>query len=171
MPFAPDFQVRRPGRLAPAFGLLLALLAASVPARAAAPSTFGSVIGSAVLCLDHLDNAYFYSYLSASFGPPYKRQGGAYWFATDEATLWGEAVKEVIVSDDTHALTFIGAVVDATPEKLEQAIVTAAGLHYTRKDRSNFPVRESNPGSKIVYYGDQSKVFCAKYKPLPRDIP
>lgn len=135
-------------------------------AAQAVPSTFGTVVGNAVLCLDHIDNAYFHAYLSKSFGPAYKREGGAYWFKAD-ATLWGAAITDVIVSDDSSALTFVGVVADATPEKTEAAIAAAAGLRYNKLDAGIYPVRESSPGSKIVYFRTKSKVFCAKYKPLP----
>ncbi|MDC8757430.1 hypothetical protein [Janthinobacterium fluminis] len=145
----------------------VALLAgAGAAAQAAAPSTFGTIVGNAVLCLDQIDNAYFHAYLSTSFGPAYKREGGAYWFKAD-ASLWGAAITDVIVSDDTSALTFVGVVADTTPEKIDEAIVAAAGLHYKKIDASKYPVRESSPGSKIVYFRTKSKVFCAKYKPLP----
>ena len=143
----------------------VALLVCGAAAQAA-PSTFGTVVGNAVLCLDEIDNKYFYSYLSSSFGPAYKREGGAYWFKAD-ATLWGASITDVIVSDDTSALTFLGVVADATPEVVDAAIVAAAGLHYTKLDAGAYPVRESSPGSKIVYFRTKSKVFCAKYKPLP----
>ncbi|MEC5162968.1 MULTISPECIES: hypothetical protein [unclassified Janthinobacterium] len=135
-------------------------------AAQAAPSTFGSVVGNAVLCLDEIDNKYFYSYLSSAFGPAYKREGGAYWFKAD-ATLWGASITDVIVSDDTSALTFLGVVADATPETVDAAIVAAAGPRYAKRDAGAYPVRESSPGSKIVYFRTKSKVFCAKYKPLP----
>src|SRR5438094_8202999 len=65
------------------------------------PSTFGPVIGAALLCHDQIDNVYFYNYLQTAFGPPYKHAGGAFWFRTDEAQLWGAPVSEVMVSDDT----------------------------------------------------------------------
>lgn len=154
------------GRRHPILLAAAALLLACCGALRAAPSTFGSVIGNALLCLDHLDNTYFYSYLSASFGPAYKREGGAYWFKT-EATLWGAPITDVIVSDDSSALVFLGAVADTTPEKLDQAIAAAAGLHHAKADDSAFPVRQANPGSKIIYFDTKSKVYCAKYKPLP----
>jgi hypothetical protein len=137
-----------------------------MPVAAAAPSTFGPVIGNALLCLSHLDNAYFYSYLSSAFGPSYKHEGGAWWFKAD-ATLWGVQVSDVIVSDDTSELVFIGAVALVAPDKLEAAIGAAVGLHHRVLDGSAFPVRESNPGSQIVYFKKNSKIFCAKYKPLP----
>jgi hypothetical protein len=145
-----------------------ALLACSSLARAA-PSTFGDVIGNAVLCLDHIDNKYFYDYLSASFGQAYKHEGGGYWFKTD-GNLWGAPIIDVIVSDDTSPLTFLVAVANQSAEDLEKAIGSAVGLHYTKLDTSLYPVRQSSPGSKIIYYDNRSKVFCAKYKPLPKAL-
>ncbi len=132
----------------------------------AAPATFGPVIGSAVLCRSHLDNAYFYDYLSTAFGPSYKHEGGAYWFKAD-GILWGAAVTEIMVSDDSSDIVFLGAVTDSAPDKLEEAIRAAVGVKHDATDKSAFPVRESRPGSKIVYFKTKSKVFCAKYKPLP----
>lgn len=144
-------------------GAVLWLAAASA---AAAPSTFGPVIGSAVLCRSHLDNAYFYSYLTTAFGPSYKHEGGAYWFKAD-GTLWGAQVSDIIVSDDTSDLVFVGAVTDSSPDKLDEAIRVAVGVRHKPADSSSFPVRESAPGSKIVYFKAKSKIYCAKYKPLP----
>ena len=34
-------------------------------------------------------------------------------------------------------------------------------------DKSQYPVRLSRPGSTIVYFKAKSKIYCAKYKPLP----
>ena len=135
-------------------------------AALAAPSTFGPVIGSALLCRSHLDNAYFYSYLTTAFGPSYKHEGGAYWFKAD-GSLWGAQVTDIMVSDDTSELVFVGAVADTTPDKLEQSVRTASGVRHVPADASAFPVRRSVPGSKIVYFNDKSKIYCAKYKPLP----
>ena len=146
--------------------LAAALLWIAAPHVVAAPSTFGPVIGSAVLCRSHLDNAYFYSYLSSAFGPSYKHEGGAFWFKAD-ATLWGAQVTDVIVSDDTSELVFVGAVTLSAPDKLDDAIRAAVGTRHRALDGSAFPVRESAPGSQIVYFNDTSKIFCAKYKPLP----
>jgi hypothetical protein len=163
--------LRRPCRLPSLLPLLLAVLAlAGMPpgaAQAAPPSTFSTVVGNALLCLNDVDNKYFYSYLQAAFGAPYKHDGGAFWFKTTDATLWTAPILEVIVSDDTSPLVFIGAVADTTPEKLEPLILTASGLHYTKKDASAFPLREAMAGSRIVYFNTRSKVYCAKYKPLP----
>lgn len=135
-------------------------------AASAAPSTFGPVIGSALLCRSHLDNAYLHSYLSGAFGPSYKREGGAYWFKAD-GTLWGAPVSDIILSDDTSEVVFVGAVSDSAPDKLEEAIRAAAGVAHRAADRSAFPVRQSVPGSRIVYFNNKSKIYCARYKPLP----
>lgn len=130
------------------------------------PSTFSQVVGNALLCRSHLDNRYFHDYLSSSFGPAYKREGGAYWFKV-EATLWGAEVKEVMVSDDSADLVFIAALTESTPEALEGAIRTGAGIAYRALDASPYPLRVSNPGSTIAYMNDKSKIYCKKFKSLP----
>ena len=132
----------------------------------ALPSTFAPTIGSALLCRSHLDNVYFHSYLTTAFGPAYKHEGGAYWFRLD-ATLWGKPVKEVVVSDDTSELVFVAAVADSKPEELEEAIRASAGIRHRAVDASPFPLRVSNPGSVIAYQNSKSKIYCARYKPLP----
>ncbi|SHH16684.1 hypothetical protein [Massilia sp. CF038] len=143
-----------------------ALTLAVCSSGSAAPSTFGPVIGSALLCRSHLDNAYFQSYLNTAFGPSYKHEGGAYWYKAD-GNLWGAQVTDIILSDDTSELVFLGAVTEATPDKLEEAIRGSAGVRHKVTDASTYPVRESLPGSRIVYFKTKSKIYCAKYKPLP----
>jgi hypothetical protein len=155
--------VTRPRRAA----ALLALACFSTFGCArAAPSTFGPVIGSALLCRSYLENAYFHSYLTGAFGPAYKHEGGAYWFK-GEATLWGKQVSEVMVSDDTDPLVFVAAVLDARPEELEEAVRAGAGLRHKSAGASATPLRISNPGSVIAYHNGKSKIYCARYKPLP----
>jgi hypothetical protein len=146
--------------------LTLALAAAPLPAQTV-PTTFGTIIGNGLLCRDHTDNIYFYNYLLRHFGAAYKHEGGAFWFRTDGATLWGTPISEVMVSDDTSTYIFVGAVAEATPENLEQAIIRQVGTHYTVIDTSPYPVREAKPASRIVYFDTKSKIYCAKYKPLP----
>ncbi|MGH8855706.1 MAG: hypothetical protein ACREWI_15700 [Telluria sp.] len=145
--------------------LAAALASCWLPAQAM-PSTFGPVIGNALLCRSHLENRYFHDYLSSAFGPAYKREGGAWWFKV-EATLWGAEVKEVMVSDDSSDLVFIGALTESTPEELEAAIRSATGAGFKVVDASPFPLRVSNPGSTIAYRKDKSKIYCAKFKSLP----
>lgn len=161
---------RRPGR-APALprtlaGPLIAGLALACAQALAAPSTFGPVIGSALLCRSQLDNAYFHAYLTRHFGPAYKREGGAYWFRT-EASLWGAQVNEVMVSDDSSELVFVAAILEGTPEELEKSVRAASGIAFRAADASRYPLRTSNPGSTIAYARDKSKIYCAKFKPQP----
>lgn len=153
---------------------LLSLVLACAPGLASAqaqdkqPSTFGPVIGGALLCRDQIDNKYFYSWLSTHFGAPYKHEGGAYWFRTGEATLWGTPVTEVMVSDDTSERVFLAAVAEVPPDQLEQAVRAASGVRHLAADASPYPLRISAPGSTIAYYNGKSKIYCAKFKPLPQ---
>jgi len=142
------------------------LLALACAGAHAAPATFGPLVGNAVLCRSHLDQAYFQSWLGTAFGPAYKREGGAHWFKVD-ATLWGKRVDELMVSDHSWPMVFVAAVVDATPEELEEAVRGGAGLRHLPADASRFPLRVSNPGSVIAYHNGKSKIYCAKYQPLP----
>jgi hypothetical protein len=153
--------------LVPLLALLATAGAASAQTQDKQPSTFGPVIGSALLCRDQIDNKYFYSWLSTHFGAPYKHEGGAFWFRTGEATLWGAPVTEVMVSDDTSELAFVAAVAEVPPDQLEQSIRTASGVKYPAADSSQYPLRISAPGSTIAYYNAKSKIYCAKFKPLP----
>ncbi len=160
---------------APRLRALLFVLAALAGAASAQtqdkqPSTFGPVIGSALLCRDQIDNKYFYSWLSTHFGAPYKHEGGAFWFRTGEATLWGAPVSEVMVSDDTSELVFLAAVAEVPPDQLEQSIRSAVGVRYPAADGSPYPLRISAPGSTIAYYNAKSKIYCAKFKPLPMPL-
>jgi hypothetical protein len=152
--------------VAPRCRLLGVLFAACLSQAGAAPSTFGSIFGSAALCFDHIDSPYFYDYLATSFGPSYKHEGGAYWFKAD-ARLWGLDVTDLLVSDDSSELVFVAAVLEATPEELEQAVAAAAGVRHMPVDQSAFPVRQSRMGSKIVYFNARSKIYCDRYKQLP----
>ena len=67
-------SLTRPWR-APALLAAFALLACGVPVSAVLaqqkppPSTFGQVVGNAVLCVDQIDNKAFYAYLLTAFGP------------------------------------------------------------------------------------------------------
>jgi hypothetical protein len=145
--------------------LATVLLPASLPVQAM-PSTFSQVIGNALLCRSHIDNRYFHDYLRASFGPAYKREGGAWWFRV-EATLWGAQVRELMVSDDTGELVFIAAVTASKPQDLEKAVRASTGAAFRALDATPFSLRVSNPGSTIAYMNDKSKIYCAKFKSQP----
>lgn len=147
--------------------LCVALLGVPLSAATAPPpTTFGTQIGHALLCQDQLNSNFFYSYLTTFFGQPYKKDQGAYWFKTPEATLWGMKVSEVIVGDLTSEVEFLAAVVDTTPEKLTDAIRQIAGIQYQAIEKKAHPIRESRPGSRIIYANDKSKIYCAKAKLL-----
>ncbi len=156
------------GRLAIQSGARAFLFGAALlgaPAQAA-PSTFSTVIGSAILCRSHLDNAYFYRYLTAAFGAPYKREGGAYWFRAD-GSLWGATVTDVLLSDDSSAVVFVGALAESTPEALNSAVRSAMGVSHYKIEKGQFGMLEASPGSRIVYANTKAKIYCAKFKPLP----
>jgi hypothetical protein len=150
--------MRQPVRLC-LLPVLLALCMA--PAGALAPSTFDPVIGHALLCLNQPDAGYYYSYLNKYFGKPFKQDGGAYWFHAS-ANLWGVAVTDVMVSDGSSDQTFIGAVMESSPEALEAAIVTAMGIHHYKIEAGKFPLRESPDASVIAYFNKKSKIYCTK---------
>ena len=92
-----------------------AMLFSGAALAQAVPTTFGTVIGNGLLCRDQTANFYYYDYLLKAFGPAYKHDGGAFWFKTEGANLWGTPVSEVMVSDDTSTYIFVGAVAEATP--------------------------------------------------------
>lgn len=143
-------------------GLLL-LCCWAQTAGAATPSTFGSTVGNTLLCMNQINEQFFYDYFSQAFGKPYKREGGAYWFKAD-ANLWGVPVPEVMVSEAASPWSFVAAVVDVPPEQLDEAVVATMGLRHQKMGLAPFPVREAAPGSQIVYFQKKSKIFCAKQK-------
>lgn len=145
----------------------LLALACGMAAAQSVPSHFGTIIGSGLLCRDDADNIYYYNYLVKHFGSWYKHEGGAYWFRTAGASIWNTEISEVMVSDDSATYIFVGAVAETTPENLEKAIIQQTGMHYAVIDTSAYPVREAKPASRIVYFDTKSKIYCAKYKPLP----
>ena len=136
----------------------------SVPARAEVPSTFSTTIGSALLCIDQIDPFYFWTYLSKFSGPPYKKEGGAYWLKV-QTSLWGASISDVMVSDGSDQLMLLAAVANAKPDKLSVAIVASAGISYTKDNPSMYSPMMSNMGSKIVFFDQSSKIYCAEYNP------
>lgn len=150
-------------------GLALGFLLLATPCQQgtlAAPSTFSTTIGPALLCLDQIDPLYFWSYLNRYFGPPYKKEGGAYWFKTP-TTLWGAPVSDVLVSDGSGRVLFLAAAFSNTkPDALSSAIYGMTGIGYRKSEPVQYSPLSSSMGSNIVYFGQTSKVYCAKYNPL-----
>ena len=151
--------------LLPALILAGSLSAPTGRCLAAPPSTFGTTVGYTLLCLNPLDELFFRYYLIQSFGKPYKREGGAYWFRTD-ANLWGIPVTEVLVSDESSNYTFLAAVLEAKPDKVAEAVLANAGIKHNPIGTSRFPVRQSAPGSQIIHFQQKTKIFCAKSRYL-----
>lgn len=146
----------------------------TAPLGMAAPTTFGTQIGHALLCMDQLNSNSFYDYLKTFFGPPYKKADGAYWFRVDNNTyLWGAKVTEVLVGDLSSDVEFIAAVFATSPENLTNDVNQTMGIRYQALDHATYPVRESRLGSRIIYASTQSKMYCAKSKQLlnPSNIP
>ena len=78
----------------------------------------------------------------------------------------GDRVKIQVAIVDPES--FVGAVVDAAPDKLEEAIRLQDGLRFSVIGGSaRFPVKEANTGTRIVFANNRAKIFCAKFKPLP----
>ncbi|KAF1042538.1 MAG: hypothetical protein GAK35_02652 [Herbaspirillum frisingense] len=155
--------VRRLATSLPA--LALACSAVVAPAAHAAPQpTFGIEVGNALLCLNQLNSKYFFDYLYAAFGPPYKTEGGAYWFKATNVNLWGVQATDFLVNDSSSQADFIGAFFNGTPVKLTESISSALGIRFTPEDDSAYPVRQSQAGSKIVYNNSNAKMYCAKSK-------
>jgi len=146
--------------------LASALLAPGAVSLAKPAPTFGVEVGNALLCIDQVDNKYFYDYLSASFGKPYKVDAGAYWFKTPGASLWGVNVTDVLVNDPSSPAAFIGAVFQSNPFALTKAINAAIGINFTPQDNSAYPLRQSRAGSIIAYANNNAKMYCAKSKYL-----
>ncbi len=143
------------------FGWLI--LALPLQVQALAPSTFSTTVGHTLLCLNQLDEVWFYGYLQGAFGQPYKREGGAWWFKAD-ASLWGVTVTDVLLSEPNSDYSFLAAVAEATPEQLSEAVQAGSGIAFPKVEAGPYPVRQSNPGSQIVYFKRKAKIFCAKNK-------
>lgn len=143
-----------------------ALFVSALPLPAlAAPSTFATVIGSAVLCLDRIDPVYHYRYLHDHFADPPKQREGAYWFKSGGAALWGLPVTEIFVSDGSSRFDFVGVVMESMPDKVAEAIAQKqrlGGWSHQALNGSATPVRVAPTGAAVVYFKGKSKVWCAQ---------
>jgi homoserine acetyltransferase len=152
----------RRARALPATILVCTTLSGAASAAGEPPSTFGDTIGSALLCIDQIDPFYYWSYMNQYFGPPYKQEGGAYWFKV-KGTLWGVNITEVLVSDGANEQVFLAANFKEDPAKLAAAIAESAGVRHINESTFQYSPLVSGMGSKIVYVGKGSKIYCAKY--------
>lgn len=151
--------------LFPVLGLLLPY-GICLPIQAA-PSHFALTIGHAVLCLNHVEPGYHYNYLLQHFGPPYKQEGGAYWFRTP-AAFWTVPVTEVFVSDQGSTYQFIGAISSLLPDQLAAQLTQGAkaGTRFWKRNAQDpYSIYISLTGSIIAFQGTQAKIYCAGYRP------
>lgn len=130
------------------------------------PSTFNVTIGHALLCLDVIDPAYFFSYLQQQYGPPYQHVGGAWWFKTPNTKLWQVQLTAIMVSDNDATLQFIAAESEVSTDKLAAAIRTDSGLIFKPGNSGVYPLLVSNTGSIIAWENTKSKIYCAKDRRL-----
>ena len=147
------------------------------PTHAVPSGSFSIDIGSALLCMDQLNSKYFYDYLTLAFGPAYQAEGGAYWFSTTRnrqsgSNLWGLQVSDILVNDSSSPAEFIGAVVNATPQELADAITRNTGFRFTLENPNDaFGLRHAQTGSVIAYAGKKAKIYCAKSRYLVPSLP
>jgi len=158
-------RARMPGRLFQAMrGKLLGiLLLLNVTFASAQDSTFSTIVGMAVLCLDDVEPGFFFNYLS-NVKPAYKREQGAYWFKV-AGQLFGAPVSEVFVSDGSSRHSFVGMVSSLAPVELAAAIAAGApaGGNFRSIDPADkYSILESPAGSQIVNQQKNGKIFCRR---------
>ena len=123
---------------------------------------FSVTVGPAILCRDKLDMKFFYDYLSASFGPAYKREQGAYWFRA-KAQLFGKDIKEIFISDQSSDWVFVGAIFNAKPDDLAQAVQASAGTVFAKSASSyRYSPYQSQGTSEIMWQTNDAKLLCRR---------
>jgi hypothetical protein len=143
--------------------LLLGLLLAVPGVSFAAPTTFEPVIGSALLCNDQIDPAYFKDYLIRFFKNPYKTEGEAYWFKPDQAQkLYDLELTDIYVSTESSRYAFLGVIFKEKLDDAKKKMLTR-GVSYLP-----FPgdtVLRSAQGSFLIEYDKtKTKLYCVKHK-------
>jgi hypothetical protein len=124
---------------------------------------FSITIGPAVLCRSKLDLKFFYDYLTASFGPSYKHDQGAYWFK-GQAQLFGQQVKEIFVGDQSGDWIFVGVVFKGKPDDLAKAMKSAVGTIYVKTDSGyQYSPYDSQGTSEIMWQNTDAKMFCRRF--------
>ncbi|MBV8665652.1 MAG: hypothetical protein JO269_04130 [Burkholderiaceae bacterium] len=153
------------GKTFHAAALAALLCSGAIDAHAAGgpKPNLGVTLGPAILCRDKLDLKFYYDYLAASFGPPYKRDQGAYWFKA-KAQLYGQPVQEVFVGDQTGDWIFVGVLFKGKPDDLAKALKTSTGMIYVKTDSGyQYSPYQSQGTSEIMYQNTDAKVFCRKF--------
>lgn len=143
----------------------LILLLGLFPAVAnAAPTTFEPVIGSALLCHDQIDPAYFKDYLIRFFKNPYKTEGEAYWFKPEpNQKLFDMVMTDIYVSTEASRYNFLGVVFREKLPDARKKMLEAKGIDY--QPFSGDTVLRSAPGSFLIEYDKtQTKLYCVKHR-------
>jgi hypothetical protein len=140
---------------------LFLICASNVDAIGPKPD-FGVTIGPAILCRDLLDMKFFYDYLSASFGPAYKREQGAYWFRA-KAQLFGKDVKEIFISDQSSDWAFVGAIFNVKPDELAKSVQAEAGTDFNKTAKGyQYSPYQSQSTSEIMWQANDAKLLCRR---------
>ncbi|HEX5365024.1 MAG TPA: hypothetical protein VFW59_12240 [Gallionella sp.] len=123
---------------------------------AAAPGNFSSVIGSALVCNDQVNSAYFNGYMKQFFGAPAFTAGGANWWKVNDS-LFNAPVEYVFVGTGHD---FIGATFRTRPAELVVNIRDAMGIEY-KQIRAETWVSPA-AGALITYHDKNtpSKMYC-----------
>jgi len=141
---------------------IVALLAISSYAVAQG-TTFATTVGTAVLCLDDVEPGFFRNYMTA-IKPSYKQEQGAYWFKAT-AEMYGAAVTEVFVSDESSAYRFVGVLTSLPPDQLADAVNKAAiaGVPFEKDNpKDKYSTYSSPSGSVIAFQGKNGKMYCRR---------
>ena len=148
-------------KLSALIAVALATCAACCYAAGPKPD-FSVTIGPAILCRDKLDMKFFYDYLTASFGPSYKQEQGAYWFRT-KTQLFGKDIKEIFISDQSSDWIFVGAIFNAKPDDLAQAVQASAGTVFAKSANSyRYSPYQSQGTSEIMWQANDAKLLCRR---------
>ena len=143
---------------------LLALLTVlATPRSHATPSTFESVIGSALLCQDEINPPFFQDYLTAYFNKPTKTEGGAYWYKPDGVLLFGMEVDQIFVSTGADQVNFVGVIFNSSLAEARQRILQSKNTQFSPNPSEK--ILRSALGSHLMEYGNtKAKLFCVKYR-------
>ena len=143
------------------FGAALVFITSNSYALGPKPD-FGVTVGPAILCRDKLDMRFFYDYLKASFGAPYKRDQNAYWFRA-QAQLFGKETKEIFISDQSSDWIFVGVVFKSKPDDLAKAVQENAGTRFYKTNAGyQYSPYQAQGTSEIMWQTNDSKLLCRR---------
>jgi len=105
---------------------------------------------------------FFYDYLSASFGPAYKREQGAYWFHA-KAQLFGKDIKDIFISDQSSDWVFVGAIFNVKPDELAKSIQAEVGTDFNKTVKGyQYAPYQSQGTSEIMWQSNDAKLLCRR---------